>query len=264
MVTTTNTMDDDFGKKIYSWYKPLDYLIEASSSLIDHPCAHMYGGRDKARKATIATIKNKKSISKTADGTRVGREGIKAMYWGSQSPEGKLNIKLDDVCLVSEIKLKNRGCKNISVYAAMEDTPLKRKYLKIAQVERLPYGKETTIDMGHIPCRYLRIVISGGCPISIHHLAIMGVSCTKIKKYLNPSLKNVMYRIPRDILFGNSLNLSIQHPLHMLEKLKEEEFNDEDNERRWTNSLEESHNPSSRQKSGRSNNVKFNHERYVI
>ena len=248
-------IDDDFGKKIYSWYKPLDYLVEASSSLVNHPCEQMYGGRDKARRPV-----QRKYTSRTESGMKVRSEGSNSLYWGSQSPEGSLNIKLDYVCLVSEIKLKNRGCKNMKVYAAMEDTPLKRKYLKIADVERLPYGKEVTIDMGHIPCQYLRIVISGGCPISIYHLAIMGVPCSKIKKYLNPSLKNVMYRVPRDILFGTSLNLAISHPLAMLQKLKNEEGSD--NASNLSESTSTSDDVNSQRK--RRSSVNFNQEQYVI
>ena len=89
----------------------------------------------------------------------------------------------------------------------MRNTP--RAYLRVTPPLRLPHNMDVSIALGHLPCRYVRILCLAGTPISFHSITVRGIPTKAIQRTLGGTLSTLISKTPERLLFGSSLEMSL-------------------------------------------------------
>jgi len=175
--------------------------------------------------------------------TSLSLEGRKT-YWQSYRDKEVITLCLARKGCVSHLKVMNRSTASMDVYAAVKGK--RRGYLKVREGVVLPHDHLCPIAMGHIPCKYIKIICYRGRPstttsntttttssltthppIALYSITIKGIYAKALVNIASPGLSKILYNTPEQILFGESLELSLDPVYHPPKKPSLTQLQDE-------------------------------------
>ncbi|GMI50515.1 hypothetical protein ScalyP_jg2416 [Parmales sp. scaly parma] len=125
-----------------------------------------------------------------------------------------ITLELNSKALLSYIEISNLQTSEIDIEVAMD--PGKHNFIPIKKGVPLARNRTCEVPVGHIPCRFVKIICRAGKPVSMHAIRLNGIDVLSIHDRMGPSTENLLYRATENILYGPSLRVSrpIEKPRH--------------------------------------------------
>jgi hypothetical protein len=80
--------------------------------------------------------------------------------------------------------------------------------IRIKEGVILARNRVNEVKIGHVPCKYVKIVCRSGRPYSMHAVRFNGIASTEIGDKMGPATEYLLYKATERILFGKSLRIA--------------------------------------------------------
>ena len=122
---------------------------------------------------------------------------------GFGAKEAVVMLKLPFICLLSTVILENRGTSQVTVQVSTKKKA--SSFLTVFDNMRLPHDRSTSLDIGHVPCKFVRLICHRGNPIGIERLSCHGITLTDLRMHCSPALAPLLFDKPLGILFDGAV-----------------------------------------------------------
>lgn len=114
-------------------------------------------------------------------------------YWdtGSSSRQS-ITLKLDRTALVGFVRLFNRGVSALELAVAQSDEPGSYVTVYSASGGRVPHNKIVVCRAGFLPCRFIRLTLLRGTPVSLYSIDPLGVPTDDVERAYGPHLRAML------------------------------------------------------------------------
>lgn len=126
-----------------------------------------------------------------------------ARYWSTGSGAGHcLKIRLERPSLVGFLRLFNRSVSALEVAVAQTDRPDAYVTVYTASGGGVPHNKVVVCRTGFLPCRYVRLTLRRGSPVSLYSLEALGIPTDDVEGAYGAQMRGMLVHHPRRVYFG--------------------------------------------------------------
>ncbi|KAG0598738.1 hypothetical protein M758_12G097000 [Ceratodon purpureus] len=122
-------------------------------------------------------------------------------------------LELEESCLLSHIRIHNKSVLEWEISISLRNKP--ETFVKVRPRCEAP-RRDITYNIGHLPCRYVRIACLRGNPIAIFHVQLVGISIPGLEPELQPVVDHFLPQIiarikePHDVQLQLLQDISIR------------------------------------------------------
>lgn len=117
-----------------------------------------------------------------------------------------VTFQLGSKSLLSYVELHNMQTSAVTIQVGMKEG--KHNFITIKENYKLARNRINEIPIGHIPCRFVRLICLSGKPVSINQIRFNGISTLNVNDRMGPSTEYLLYKATENILYGDSLRIS--------------------------------------------------------
>ena len=144
--------------------------------------------------------------------------------WISYSQFSHLNcpsitFRLGEKSLLSYVEIHNAHTSAVTIQVGMNTGS--HNMITIKENYKLARNRMNEVPIGHIPCKFVRIICLGGKPVSLNQIRFNGINTLSVNERMGASTEYLLYRATENILYGPSLRVS--RPLAKKAEEKREE-----------------------------------------
>lgn len=115
-------------------------------------------------------------------------------------------LELEESCLLSHIRIHNKSVLEWEISISLRNKP--ETFLKVRPRCEAP-RRDISYNIGHLPCRYVRIACLRGNPIAIFHVQLMGISVPGLEPELQPVVDHFLPQIIARIKEPHDIQLQL-------------------------------------------------------
>ena len=129
--------------------------------------------------------------------------------WNTLTDRGWVLLEMSQKVLLSALALRNVSCSSVDVEIAMENK--RHGFVKVKSATLLPHNRRAIVRCGQLPCRFVRLTFQAPVEVCLASVEALGLATHQIKAAIGQSFKKILARVPEKIVFGPSLEASLEH-----------------------------------------------------
>ena len=129
--------------------------------------------------------------------------------WNTLTDRGWVLLEMSQKVLLSALALRNVSCSSVDVEIAMENK--RHGFIKVKSATLLPHNRRAIVRCGQLPCRFVRLTFQAPVEVCLASVEALGLATHQIKAAIGQSFKKILARVPEKIVFGPSLEASLEH-----------------------------------------------------